>query len=210
MSKIANYSKSDLEKMDQRYRAQFINSLSGYKSANLIGTKNLKGQTNACIVSSVIHIGADPALVAFINRPHSVERHTLENILETKHYTINQVSQDFFEAAHHTSARYPRDISEFDAAGLDILHTDFPAPFVAQSNIRYGVRLVESLTLEVNKTVLVIGEIQTLQIASSVSISSDGKVDLSSAGTVCISGLDEYHATQSLGRLPYAKPKLKR
>ena len=53
----------DLAQMEKRYRAQLINSLSGIKSANLVGTINKDRQTNLSIVSSVFHLGADPALM---------------------------------------------------------------------------------------------------------------------------------------------------
>ena len=72
------FDQTDFNKMDKFYNANFINSLSGIKSANLIGTKDSNNQTNLAIFSSIIHIGSNPPLLGFINRPHSVERHTLE------------------------------------------------------------------------------------------------------------------------------------
>ena len=69
--------------MEVRKRAAFINSLTGFKSASLIGTIDNNKKTNLSIFSSVFHLGSNPALVGFINRPDSVERHTLENILQT-------------------------------------------------------------------------------------------------------------------------------
>ncbi|EGU57164.1 flavin reductase domain protein FMN-binding protein, partial [Vibrio nigripulchritudo ATCC 27043] len=100
------YSKSDIGEMEDRFRARFINSLSGYKSANLIGTIDNNGQHNLSIVSSVFHLGANPPLLGMIVRPHSVSRHTLENIVETGHYTINSVCREVYQQAHQTSARY--------------------------------------------------------------------------------------------------------
>ena len=66
----------------------FINSLSGYKSANLVGTADHQGRHNLAIVSSVVHLGAQPPLVGMIMRPDVVERHTLANIRETGWYTL--------------------------------------------------------------------------------------------------------------------------
>ncbi len=40
---MKNYSQGDLNVMEQQERARFVNSLSGFKSANLIGTKDLNG-----------------------------------------------------------------------------------------------------------------------------------------------------------------------
>ena len=93
------FSKNTIENLDSRYRAHFINSLSGFKSANLIGTQDNQGHTNLAIVSSVFHLGAHPPLVGMIIRPHSVPRHTLENILETGFYTINHVNKTIYQQA---------------------------------------------------------------------------------------------------------------
>ena len=79
-------SKDKIAAMDKKYRASLINSLSGFKSVSLIGTINKNKKENLAIFSSVVHIGSYPALIGFIQRPHSVERHTLENILETSFY----------------------------------------------------------------------------------------------------------------------------
>jgi hypothetical protein len=59
-----------------RKRAMFINSLSGFKSSNLIGTQDAEGKTNLCIVSSLVHLGSSPALVGLIMRPDIVPRDT--------------------------------------------------------------------------------------------------------------------------------------
>jgi flavin reductase (DIM6/NTAB) family NADH-FMN oxidoreductase RutF len=81
-----------LMEMEQRKRAQFINSISGFRSVALIGTTDTNGQTNLAIFSSIVHIGSNPPLLSFIMRPDSVERHTLTNILETGFYTINHIN----------------------------------------------------------------------------------------------------------------------
>lgn len=197
---------NDIDNLETRYRTNLINSLSGYKSANLIGTVSESGVPNLAIFSSVIHIGADPALVGFINRPHTVQRQTLENIYATGHYTINHVSNDFFKAAHQTSARYQNDISEFEAVGLSEQKTDFKAPYVGESQIKYGVKFVEKQDININKTVLIIGQIIEIFCQKEI-IESDGKINIGAAKSVAVSGLDEYHSCSSLGRLPYAKPK---
>jgi len=200
------FNNNNLSTMKQRQRAHFINSLSGFKSANLIGTQSNAGMTNVSIVSSVIHLGADPAYIAFINRPHTVERNTLENIYETGVYTINHVNLDIFKDAHHTSARYPKSISEFDQTSLSAEYTDFLAPYVEQSRIRMGVEFREKKDIELNGTVMIIGEIVEVLVESKL-IQEDGKVDIVAAQTVSVSGLDEYHIATSLGRLAYAKPR---
>nr|WP_111980165.1 flavin reductase [Algibacillus agarilyticus] len=194
--------------MPTRYRAQLINSLSGFKSASLIGTVSHEGNTNLAIFSSVVHLGANPALVGFITRPDSVERHTLTNILQTHHYTINHISQHIWQAAHQTSARYPSNVSEFDETGLtpEFKHANL-APFVKESELKYSLKLVEVLPINANNTQMVIGEITRI-ITEEHAIQADGYIDIEKLNTVTVSGLDSYHSTSRLSRLAYAKPNI--
>ncbi|KID55710.1 flavin oxidoreductase [Pseudoalteromonas luteoviolacea] len=198
----------DILDLPERYRAHFINSLSGYKSANLIGTRDLNGKENLSIVSSVFHLGANPPLLGVIFRPHSVRRDTLENILETETYTINHVNSLIWQEAHQTSARYDEDQSEFDETGLTpCYHESFEAPFVAQSQVKIGLKLRQHQTIELNKTVLVIGEIVHVEVAD-LAVKEDGFINLEQLDTVAVSGLDCYHTTSKIDRLEYAKPDL--
>ena len=194
--------------MPTRQRAHFINSLSGFKSANLIGTQDVNGQTNLAIFSSVVHLGASPALVGFIMRPDNNDRHTLDNISISKQYTINQVSTAFYEKAHQTSARYPREKSEFEEVGLSTFHLDsVNAPFVKESRLKYAVTLKEILPIPLNNTLFVIGEITDV-ICDQEVIKDDGYIDIQSLQTVSVSGLDSYHISERLSRLSYAKPNM--
>ncbi|MGC9492934.1 flavin reductase family protein [Vibrio genomosp. F10] len=194
-----------LTEMNNRYRAHLINSLSGFKSANLIGSVNTQGQTNVAMFSSVIHLGASPALVGFIIRPASVPRHTLDNILETKQYTINQVSEEFYIQAHQTSARYSREHSEFQQTGLQEQYIHgYDAPFVKESMLKYALTLREIVPIALNNTQLVIGEITDILCPETV-IQEEGYIDIESLKTTSISGLDNYHTSHRLSRLSYAK-----
>ncbi len=195
-----------LSRLDSRTRINTINSLSGFKSASLIGTVNEQGGYNLAIISSIVHLGADPALVGFIARPHTTRRDTLENILATGVYTINHIHEGIIAQAHQTSARYDAGISEFDATGLTPLITDHSAaPYVKESHIRYSLRFVEKLDIAANGTHMIIGEVSEVQLPDD-SLDASGKIDLEAAGTVAISGLDHYHSTRTLNRFSYAKP----
>ena len=195
-----------LMEMEQRKRAQFINSISGFRSVALIGTSDAKGQTNLAIFSSIVHLGSNPPLLSFIMRPDSVERHTLTNILETGFYTINHINADMYEKAHQTSARYPKNVSEFDAAQLTpAFKNDFVAPFVAESHIQIGMEFKERLNININQTSMIIGEIKFVHYPSNCLL-EDGFLDIEKAGTITSSGVDSYHTTQLLQKLEYAKP----
>jgi flavin reductase (DIM6/NTAB) family NADH-FMN oxidoreductase RutF len=204
---MQHFSQDELLQMNARYRAQLVNSLSGFKSANLIGTRNEKNQNNLAMFSSVVHLGSSPALVGFITRPDSVQRHTLENILQTKQFTINQVSESFWQEAHQTSARYGADQCEFEQTGLTPYDIDgIEVPFVKESRLKYALILRDIVPIQLNGTQLVIGEITDI-LCEAAALKKDGYIDIESLNTVAISGLDSYHKSQRLSRLSYAKPE---
>lgn len=195
--------------MASQKRAQLINSIGGFKSVCLIGTIDNLGNTNLAIFSSIVHIGANPPLIGFIIRPDIVERHSLSNILDTGCYTINHLNNEIYKQAHQTSARYAKNISEFDAVNLTKeFKNNFTAPFVKESSIQFAVEFKERINLSINNTILVIGEITELYFPGDC-LCDDGYVDIEKAGSLSCSGLDSYHTSQRIGRLSYAKPDVK-
>lgn len=198
----------DQQRMDQwqkRYRVNLINSLSGFKSANLIGSCADNGDLNLALFSSVFHIGAEPALMGMLSRPHSVPRHTLENIRATGEYTINNVTSNIYREAHLCSARSERDESEFEFSGLQpAFHAGFKAPAVKQSPLQIFLQLEEIQPLAINNTVLIIGSVQGINIEDKA-LEQDGLINHETLQSVAINGLDSYHRTESLKRLKYAK-----
>jgi len=143
-------------------------------------------------------------MIGVLFRPHTVERHTLENILETGVFTLNHVKEAFFKEAHQTAARYEG--SEFEAVGLEEAYlADLFAPFVKLSPVKVACKLLEHQTLQVNGTVMVIASIEHIFVEQK-GLRADGSLDLNILGTVTVSGLDEYHIGKRLARLSYPKP----
>jgi flavin reductase (DIM6/NTAB) family NADH-FMN oxidoreductase RutF len=197
---------ADIGEMEQRFRANLINSLTGFKSVNLIGTADAEGQTNLAVFSQVVHLGANPPLVGIIFRPDTVARHTLANITETGYFTLNHICAEFYERAHQTSAKYPAHVSEFEACGLTPEFSEqHPAPYVRESQVKMGAKLAQRIDLEINGTILLIGELIEINVPEKY-LGADGYLDIEGAGTVTSSALDGYHTTQLLSRLPYARP----
>ncbi|MGB3588974.1 MAG: flavin reductase [Tunicatimonas sp.] len=198
------YTNAQLSQLEKRFRTNFINSLTGFKSVALIGSQSTEGITNLAVFSQIIHVGANPPLIGILFRPHTVPRHTLQNILDTKNFSINHIRKDFVEKAHHTSARW--DISEFEGAKLTPAYIDdFSAPFVSEASIKMGLTYVEHYTLQSNETIFLVGEIQKIVLPENC-IATDGFINLVGAGTMTCSGLDAYHEVQNPVRLTYAKP----
>lgn len=198
--------RNKIVEFEKQYRTNLINSLSGFKSANLIGTISSEGRTNLAIFSSVIHVGANPPMMGFLMRPVSVERHTYSNIKETGYFTINHINKEIYKQAHQTSGRYDKNVSEFDACGLTPEYTEtIKAPYVKESAIKIGLKFVEEEEIKTNGTIFIVGEIVEIILPDDV-VAKDGYVDIEKAGTIAISGLDNYHDTKRIARLSYAKP----
>ncbi len=209
MRKHIHIPESEFKSFEDRKRARFINSLSGFKSANLIGTISKNGVSNLSIISSAFHLGANPALIGFIIRPDVVPRHTLINIRESGVCTLNHISRDFIEEAHQTSARYEDNQSEFKECGLEEEYLEeFKAPFVKQSPLKMALEFVREIKIEENGTHLIISKIKDVWLYKEM-LNDDGFIDLEREQTITVSSLDSYHTTAGIGRLTYAKPNKK-
>ena len=204
---MTHFNTDDFSQMHHLYRINLINSCSGYKSANLIGKKSVDGITNVAIFSSVTHIGSNPALLGFFLRPTTVIRNTYNNIKETGVFTINHVHESILEDAHHTSAKYDSDISEFEMTNLIEQYKDsFSAPFVKDAPIQLAMTYVEEYDIKSNNTILLIGQIKDLYIKDNL-LQNDGFINLSEANVSAINGLDGYTIPKLKNRFEYQRPK---
>ena len=202
---MKSFSVEQIKLMDRFTRTHFINTLSGFKSVSLIGTINKVGQSNLAIFSNLVHIGADPALIGFVNRPMEAAPHTLANIQATEFYTVNHVHHDIYAKAHQTSAKYPEHISEFEAVGLTpLFRPGISAPFVEESKVQYVLKLEEVIPIKLNGTFLVVGSLQQAFIPEEI-MDEDGYLSIEKANSLCSLGINGYYETKLLEKLPYAK-----
>ncbi|WP_196893177.1 flavin reductase family protein [Aureivirga marina] len=201
------FSRKDIDSLGHLYKINLINSVSGFKSANLIGTKSKDGIPNVAVFSSVTHYGSNPPILGFVLRPTSVPRNTYENIKETGFYTINHIFQSIVLDAHHTSAKYSKEISEFEKTNLEEEYLgNFYAPFVKDSPVKIGMKYLEEYYIKANDTILVLGEITDLYIEDNM-IQKDGVVDLIQGKIPAINGLDTYVFPEKKLQLAYQRPK---
>ena len=200
--------RQDFEELDHIFRINLINSCSGFKSANLIGTKSNLGIPNVAVFSSVTHLGSNPPLLGVIFRPVTdVPRNTYENIKETGQFTINHIDASIINDAHHTSAKYDNDVSEFDITGLEEEYKNgWHAPFVKNAPIQMALTYCEEYKIKANGTIQLIGEIKDLFIESNL-LEDDGFINLSKANVVAINGLDGYTVPILKERMAYQRPK---
>ena len=196
----------DINKLHKIYKINLINSCSGFKSANLLGTISNEGITNVAIFSSVTHLGSNPPTLGFILRPTTVPRDTYKNIKETGTFTINHIWEDIIEDAHHTSAKYPEEISEFEMTTLEPeFKGDFKAPFVKNAPVQMNMKFIEEIYVPSNDVMLIVAQIQELYVNDEL-LQEDGLINLSLGKVVAINGLDTYATPTFKKQLSYQRP----
>ncbi len=201
------FNSDSLNSLNKIYRINLVNSITGYKSANLLGTVSVKGIENLAIFSSVTHLGSNPALLSFFVRPNVVPRNTYKNIKENKVFTVNHVSQEKIEDAHHTSAKYNEEISEFNKTNFQSEYKkSWEAPFVKDSPVQLGCKYLNEYFLKENGCSMIIASIEIVFIRKGL-LQNDGWVDLSKGNVITVNGLDAYALPKTIKRLKYARPR---
>lgn len=196
-----------IKKLERKFRLNLINSLSGIKPANLIGTVSKQKEENVAIFSSVVHLGSDPALLGFVMRPqYENRRDTCANIEEIGYYTINHVSESFIKKAHYTSAKLPKGESEFERMNIESEWIPpFPAPFVKASQVKIGMKFKEAIPL-LNGCHFIIGMIEAIILPDEL-VNELGQINMEAYDAVGISGLNTYYKLTKLDQFPYVRER---
>ena len=198
--------KEDLSQMSKVPRLNLVNCVTGYKSANLIGTVSTDGVLNVAVFSSVTHLGSEPALLGFILRPTTVPRDTYKNLKESGYFTVNHITEEMIADAHHTSSSYDEHISEFDKTNLEAeFIDDLKVPFVKGSPVKLLCRYVNEYKIEENDCIHIIAAIETIY-ADDTLFHNDEWMQLDRGNVVAINGLDGYAVPKLSDRFHYARP----
>ena len=203
---MKHFTKSNIKDLEKVKRLNIINSITGIKPGNLIGTISKEKITNLAIFSSVIHLGSNPALLGFILRPQErVRRDTYNNILENGSYSINHLPENLTINGHYTSAKFNEDQSEFDYCKFTEWYVDdFEAPFVKESNLNIGLKFQESVPVKANNTIMIIGSVEHIFVKDDA-ISKEGYIDLEKLKSTGIGGLNSYYSLKKINSYPYAR-----
>ena len=201
------FNSESLDSLNKNYSINLIKSITGYKSANLLGKVSKNGIENLAVFSSVTHLGSNPALLSFFVRPNVVPRNTYKNIKDNKFFTVNHISKGKIEDAHHTSAKYEEDISEFDKTNFQSEYkNNWEAPFVKDSAIQLGCKYLNEYYLKENGCSMIIASIEIIFIRKGL-LQDDGWVELAKGDIVTVNGLDAYALPKTIKRFEYARPK---
>ncbi|MFN3969706.1 flavin reductase family protein [Flavobacterium sp.] len=201
--------RSEWDSLSKVHRLNLINSCTGYKSANLIGTKSESGITNLAVFSSVTHLGSNPAMLGFILRPNVVARNTYENLKSNGYFTVNHIAQNMIAQAHQTSASYNAEESEFEIVNLTEEYlSEIDVPFVKESPVKLLCKYLNEYEIKENNTIHVIASIVEIYFKEEI-LHEDYWLQLDKADVVTVNGLDGYCLPQILDRFDYARPHLK-
>ncbi|CAI8345738.1 MAG: Uncharacterised protein [Polaribacter sejongensis] len=204
---MAIFTFDEIQGLEKIYKINLINSCTGFKSANLLGSISEEGITNVAVFSSVTHLGSKPPTLGFILRPTTVPRDTYKNLKDLGYFTINHIHEDIIEDAHHTSANYPKEISEFDVTGLEEEYKgNFKAPFVKNAPVQMSMKFIEEIFVPSNSVMLIVAQIQELYVKDEI-LEKDGLINLSKGNVATINGLDTYAIPEFKKQLSYQRPK---
>lgn len=203
---MRKFTKEEMFNMPKVPRLNLVNCLTGYKSANLIGTTSKEGIKNVAIFSSVTHLGSEPPLLGFIVRPTTVPRDTYKNIKETDFFTVNHITIKMIADAHHTSASYDESISEFDKTNLEFeMIENHKVPFVKGSPVQLLCKYVNEYPIIENGCIHIIASIEEVYVNEEILL-EDNWLNLEKGNVVAINGLDGYSVPKLKNRFHYARP----
>ena len=155
----------------------------------------------------VTHLGSNPPTLGFILRPTTVPRNTHKNLKDIGYFTINHIWEEVIEDAHHTSAKYPDDVSEFDMTNFEPeFKGNFKAPFVKNAPVQMSMKFIEEIYVPSNDVMLVVAQIQELYVKDEL-LQNDGLINLSLGNIATINGLDTYAIPKFKKQLTYQRPK---
>ena len=140
------------------------------------------GISNLAPFSYFNMLGDDPPHVMFSTRRDSNKnKDTLNNVLETKQFVVNMVTEDVVEQMNTTSQNIPANESEFDLAGVTPIPSIKVKPMrVKESKINFECELVHHYFLENHQkggACVVIGRIVMMHFDDSVLL-DDYKINL--------------------------------
>jgi flavin reductase (DIM6/NTAB) family NADH-FMN oxidoreductase RutF len=138
-----------------------------------ISTISEDGINNLAPFSYFNAVGDDPPHVMFSTvHSNNLNKDTLNNVLATKQFVVNMVTEDLTEQMNRTSQPIPANESEFELAGLTPIASSLVLPpRVKECKITMECEMVHHYQLENSKTggaTIVIGKIVLFHIDESV------------------------------------------
>lgn len=179
-----------------------------------VSSLDANGVRNLAPFSFFMACSADPPVVCFVASHRAgplPAKDTLTNILATKEFVVNIVSEEFAEKMNLTSAEVAPEVDEFEISGLTSLSSDLVRPpRVAESHAQMECRLRQTLPIS-NKTgaanTIIFGDVLRFHVDEAVLVDGgDGfKIDPDKLRAIGRMGGATYSRTRD--RFDMARPK---
>ena len=163
-----------------------------------ISSQDKSGRVNLAPYSFFNGVGSRPPQIMFASNGTHRDgglKDTVKNIKETGEFVVNLVTWELREEMNASSVDAPRDVNEFEYAGLTPCDSKLvQAPGVQESPVRLeceSIRFVELASEDPeNPTIVVFGNVLGISIANWAI--SDGKVDTVKLNLIARLGYYEY------------------
>lgn len=186
------------DELDQKAIYKLITGAIIPRPIGWISSISEQGIPNLAPFSFFNVIGDDPPHVMFSTaHANQHKKDTLNNVLQTKQFVVNMVTEEIVEAMNTTAQAVHSDIDEFELAGLTPLPSvKVKPPRVKESPITFECELVHHYSLENHKyggATMVVGRIVMFHFDEAVLL-EDYKINL-----------DVYKPVSRLAGANYAK-----
>jgi len=138
-----------------------------------IATVSEDGINNLAPFSYFNAVGEDPPHVMFsVNRANHTNKDTLNNVLATKQFVVNMVTESTVEQMNATAQAVPAAVDEFELAGVTPIPSEKVKPMrVKESPVHFECELVHHYFLEDHKnggSCIIIGRIVMMHFDDNV------------------------------------------
>lgn len=145
-----------------------------------VGTRSKEGINNLAPFSFYNCFSSKPPIIGFstIPRPDGRKKDTLQNVLDTKCFTLNAASHALVKQMSKSAATLEPEQDEFEYAGLSAAEArHISAPYVREALLVYECKLREVISFgdEPGSGNLILGEILYIHIDDS--IYQNGRID---------------------------------
>lgn len=149
-----------------------------------ISTVDEDGTQNLAPYSFFNAVSSDPPHVLFCSgQRNGRHKDSVSNILQTKEFVVNLVSESTAEAMNITATELPPEVDEFEVANLTPLPSKLvKPPRVGESKVNFECRLVHHYQIEdsrENGSIIVVGRVVMMHISDEI-IGENNRIDYES------------------------------
>jgi flavin reductase (DIM6/NTAB) family NADH-FMN oxidoreductase RutF len=205
----------DLSQLSPAQKQQWLQHAIAPRPIALASTIDKNGNVNLSPFSFFNLFSSNPPIVIFSPARRvrdNTTKHSLENVLELPEVVINIVDFDLVQQASVSSCEYPKDINEFNKAGLTMeAATLVKPPMVKESKVKLECKVIEvkPLGTEGGAGNLVICEVLRMHVDSSILNDEGTMIDQRKLHHVARLGGDWYCKVDSGNLFVVEKPNVK-